>query len=88
MLATALHLPINVAGLAVEWKWDGWRCLARRTADGQVRLDSRAGKTLAESFPEIVAALAEAAPGRRLALDGELVALGSTGIPDFERLQH
>jgi bifunctional non-homologous end joining protein LigD len=87
MLATALHLPINTAGLAVEWKWDGWRCLARRTTDGQVRLDSRAGETLAESFPEIVTALAEAAPGRRLAFDGELVVLGPTGVPDFERLQ-
>jgi ATP-dependent DNA ligase len=64
-------VPTNATGLAVEWKWDGWRCLARRAADGQVRLDSRAGKSLAESFPEIVAAMAEDAPGRRLALDGD-----------------
>jgi bifunctional non-homologous end joining protein LigD len=56
-------------------------------ANGRVRLDSRAGKTLAESFPEIVAALGETAPGRRLAVDGELVVLGPTGVPDFERLQ-
>lgn len=48
-----------------------------------MRLDSRAGRHLTASFPEIVDALAEAIPGKSIALHGELVAAGASGAPDF-----
>ena len=53
-----------------------------------MRLESRNGKDLTPAFPEIAAALAEALPGQRVSLDGELVASSpATGAPDFGQLQ-
>lgn len=87
MLATARPLPPTADQHGLEVKWDGFRCGARRGAEGQVRLDSRSGKPLVDSFPEIAEALADALPGRRVSLDGELVVAGPNGVPRFERLQ-
>jgi bifunctional non-homologous end joining protein LigD len=51
-------------------------------------LDSRNAKDLTLSFPEVAAALAEALAGRRVSLDGELVASSpAPGAPDFGQLQ-
>jgi ATP-dependent DNA ligase len=70
MLATAVdRLPRGP--YAYEPKWDGWRALLFRTADG-VYLQSRTGKPLAGYFPDITRlARAHLPPG--LVLDGELV---------------
>jgi ATP-dependent DNA ligase len=70
MLASAVdRLPRGA--LAYEPKWDGWRVLLFRTADG-VYLQSRTGKPLAGYFPEITRlARGHLPPG--LVLDGELV---------------
>ena len=70
MLASAVdRLPRGA--LAYEPKWDGWRLLLFRTADG-VYLQSRTGKPLAGYFPEITRlARSHLPPG--LVLDGELV---------------
>lgn len=88
MLATAAPLLGGAAGYGFEWKWDGWRCGARRRADGAVRLDSRNGQDLTTTFPEITMALATVLPGRQVVFDGEIVALSpDTGAPDFARLQ-
>ena len=54
-----------------EPKWDGFRCLAYRQG-GDVELMSKSGKSLARYFPELVAALRDAAPAP-FVLDGELV---------------
>jgi ATP-dependent DNA ligase len=70
MLASAVdRLPVG--SYAYEPKWDGWRVLVFRTADG-VFLQSRTGKPLAGYFPEITRlARRHLPPG--LVLDGELV---------------
>jgi bifunctional non-homologous end joining protein LigD len=89
MLATARALPASGRGYGWEWKYDGGRAIARIRADGQVRLDSRNAKDFTPAFPEIVTALGEALLGRRVSLDGELIAVDpATGVPDFGRLQH
>jgi bifunctional non-homologous end joining protein LigD len=88
MLATARELHRSGAGYAWEWKHDGGRAIARVRADGQVRLDSRNAKDFTLAFPEVAQALAEALPGRRVTLGGEIIAPDpGTGVPDFGRLQ-
>lgn len=71
---------------AYEMKWDGYRALA--FVDGTtVRLQSRSGIDMTATYPGVADALA----GLHLAdtvLDGELVALGPDGAPDFHSLQN
>lgn len=68
-------------GWQFEPKYDGFRCLAHRKADG-VRLQSKNLKPLGRYFPELMAEL-EKVPRRGWVLDGEIV------IPrgGFEALQ-
>ncbi len=86
MLAKAGALPADGAGWGFEIKWDGIRALAYLDK-GTFRLLSRNLKDIAAQYPEL-AALASSLPGRRLVLDGEIVALGPDGRPSFSRLQH
>lgn len=68
----------------LERKLDGERCVARK--DGaDVRLESRTGKDLTGIYPEVRAAVAVQA-GRRMLLDGEVVAHDGEQTP-FSRLQ-
>jgi DNA ligase D-like protein (predicted ligase) len=68
----------------LERKLDGERCVARK--DGAtVRLESRTGKDLSGTYPEVRAALANQRP-RELLLDGEVVAYDG-GQTSFSRLQ-
>ncbi|MCL9792835.1 non-homologous end-joining DNA ligase [Frankia sp. AgKG'84/4] len=71
---------------AYEVKWDGVRLLAFVEA-GRARLRTRGGRDVTLVFPEL-AALGPALEGRQVILDGEVVAFGPTGRPDFERLSH
>jgi bifunctional non-homologous end joining protein LigD len=70
---------------AFEMKWDGIRVVA--VLDGRdVGLFTRNGNDVTASYPELVDALAS----RDLAdtvVDGEVVALTSSGAPSFARLQ-
>ena len=84
MLAVAGDPP---AGRTYEWKYDGHRCMASRDEGGTTRLTSRAGRLVTDRFPEIAAAFEQALGSRGVVLDGELVAPGEGGLPDFERLQ-
>jgi ATP-dependent DNA ligase len=59
------------SGWRYEPKWDGFRCLAFRSAE-QVLLQSKSGQPLARYFPELVEAL-QALPARKFVLDGEIV---------------
>ena len=68
----------------LERKLDGERCLARK-AGGDVRLESRSGKDLTSTYPEVSAAVA-AQPSRDLLLDGEVVAYEGDQT-SFTRLQ-
>lgn len=94
MLATAGPVP-GADGSAVgerftlEWKWDGMRVGAYVEAPepGGVVLLSRNARAVTGSYPELVDALGRAVGGRRVVLDGEIVALGAGGRPDFGALQ-
>ena len=68
----------------MERKFDGERCVARK-AGSDVRLESRSGKDLTSTYPEVGAAVA-AQPSRDLLLDGEVVAFDGDQT-SFTRLQ-
>ncbi|MGW0359243.1 ATP-dependent DNA ligase [Nocardia nova] len=88
MLATAGRPPENSDLWGIEMKWDGMRAIG--LVDGeQVGLFSRNGREVTASFPELAAALADTAVGRRFVVDGEVVAPDlQSGVPSFGRLQH
>ena len=68
----------------LERKLDGERCVARK--DGtDVRLESRTGKDLTGTYPEVRTAVAAQA-GRQMLLDGEVVAYDGEQT-SFSRLQ-
>jgi DNA ligase D-like protein (predicted ligase) len=68
----------------LERKFDGERCVARKV-DHDVRLESRTGKELTSTYPEVRAAVA-AQRSRDLLLDGEVVAYDGDQT-SFTRLQ-
>jgi len=68
----------------LERKLDGERCVARKMG-GDVRLESRTGKDLTGTYPEVSAAVA-AQHSRDLLLDGEVVAYEGDQT-SFTRLQ-
>jgi bifunctional non-homologous end joining protein LigD len=83
MLATPGTLP-TAAGWALEFKWDGVRAIVR-VDRGAVTISSRNDRDMTGSYPEL--ASMEGMGRRRLVLDGEIVALDSSGRPSFSRLQ-
>ena len=84
MLATAGE-PFDRPDWLFELKYDGYRLLVDKSADG-VRLRSRNGHDLTARFPEITRT-AERLPLDRYLMDGELVVLNPAGVPDFSLLQ-
>lgn len=70
-----------------EWKFDGHRARAEIGLGDHPRLVSRGGRSIADRFPDVVEALRGLLEPRMAVLDGELVAPGERGLPDFERLQ-
>jgi DNA ligase D-like protein (predicted ligase) len=68
----------------LERKFDGERCVARKV-DSEVQLESRTGKDLSGTYPEVRAAVAAQAP-RDLLIDGEVVAYDGDQT-SFTRLQ-
>jgi bifunctional non-homologous end joining protein LigD len=68
----------------LERKFDGERCVARKRSE-DVRLESRTGKDLTATYPEVRAALV-AQRTRELLLDGEVVAFQGDQT-SFSRLQ-
>jgi bifunctional non-homologous end joining protein LigD len=68
----------------LERKFDGERCVARKDPS-ELRLESRTGKDLTGTYPEVLAALA-AQEARSLLLDGEVVAFEAEQTT-FSRLQ-
>jgi len=94
-MAARTHKPVSMEARQVDelprgegWqyepKWDGFRCIARRSGKRVVLL-GRSGKSLARYFPEIVEALAKLKPSR-FVLDGELV-IPTGATLSFEALQ-
>ncbi|HEV8239493.1 MAG TPA: DNA ligase D [Thermoanaerobaculia bacterium] len=85
MLARQRDRAFRREGWLFELKYDGYRTLAARTANGPLLL-SRAGHDLTQRFPEVARAVA-ALPGDGLVVDGELVVLDDGGRPTFQGLQ-
>jgi bifunctional non-homologous end joining protein LigD len=84
MLATLTDCRDFGDGWLLERKFDGERCIARKEGDA-IRLESRTGKELTGTYPEVRAALAAQRIDRFL-LDGELVAFDGDQT-SFSRLQ-
>lgn len=72
---------------AYEMKWDGIRAVAQ-VHEGEARILSRNGNDLTVSYPEISEALSGEPGLDGTVLDGEIVAFGPGGAPDFGLLQH
>lgn len=83
MLVTAGPLRPDSEKYAFEVKWDGFRALIG-AAPGGVTIVSRNGNDMTHRYPEL-AALGEAV-AEEILLDGEIVALGADGNPDFAAL--
>ena len=79
----AEELP-NGPGWQYEPKWDGFRCIAARSA-GEVELWSKSGKPLARYFPEIETMFGRL-KARDFILDGELLIVAG-GAVAFDALQ-
>ena len=86
MLAEVGSKPFSAAGWIFELKYDGYRLLAERQADGQARLVYRGGGDVTSLYPDLARAV-RALPCKNLVLDGELVVLDEQSRPDFARLQ-
>src|SRR3984893_1801149 len=82
-------LSVSKLPEGLEWIWeiklDGYRALAVKP-ERDVTLFSRRRKSLNRQFPNIVEALADLPAGT--VVDGEVVAIGEGGRPDFNLLQH
>lgn len=85
MLATLGDHPFSDPNWLFEIKWDGVRALAW-ISPGALTLRSRASVDITKRYPEL-ASLPEALAVRQAILDGEIVALDSTGHSDFQLLQ-
>ena len=84
MLATLTDRRDFGGDWLLERKLDGERCVARKDGEN-VRLESRTGKDLTGTYPEVRAAVAAQTP-RTLLLDGEVVAYDGEQT-SFSRLQ-
>jgi bifunctional non-homologous end joining protein LigD len=77
--------PPEDGGWVNEIKFDGYRLLARKDADG-VRLITRNGHDWADRLPAVAKTIARLKV-RSVVLDGELVALRPSGVSSFPDLQ-
>jgi bifunctional non-homologous end joining protein LigD len=72
-------------GWSAEFKWDGIRALCS-VSGGRLRLRSRNGNDVTDTYPEIKA-LAKTVSTAQLLLDGEIIALDDDGRVSFAALQ-
>ncbi|WP_439681657.1 ATP-dependent DNA ligase [Embleya sp. MST-111070] len=88
MLATPGVLPGlgQEDGWAFEEKFDGARAVISVLEDGTVRVTSRRGTDVSVAYPELVEDARDFGT-RAAVLDGEIVAVGAGGRPDFGLLQ-
>ncbi len=83
-LATLVDSVPSGSDWLYEYKYDGYRLLIA-TGGGAATAWTRNGKDWSDKFRSIVKAAAELPAG--CLIDGEAVALGKTGKPDFQLLQ-
>ncbi len=81
---------LQPADFRAEWKWDGIRVQATRGVERDgglaVRLYSRTGEEMSETFPDLAEMLA-ALPCERFSLDGELLVVRDGLVQPFGVLQ-
>ena len=85
MMATSADRPFSNAKWVFEPKLDGFRALVLKRG-GDVRVLSRTGKDMTDRLPALVEEVSQLQP-EELVIDGELVAAGENGLPDFTLLQ-
>jgi bifunctional non-homologous end joining protein LigD len=85
MLATPAKAPFAAQGWIFELKYDGFRCLTTKRSNRK-KLESRRGRDMAASFPEVVDAL-RAMP-RDFVIDGELVICDERGCQEEFHYHH
>ena len=74
-LADAAEILAKLGGeCAAEYKYDGVRVQAHRTADGAIELFTRRLERVSAQFPDVVASLAAGLGPREAILEGEVVA--------------
>src|SRR5659263_158391 len=79
-----LQEPFDSDDFLFQIKWDGVRCVASNF-DGNVRLFNRNANERTAQYPEIIEDLESFLPDNTM-LDGEIVALGENGKPNFYKL--
>jgi bifunctional non-homologous end joining protein LigD len=87
MLATHGSVATLKAGQwAFEGKWDGYRLLVE-AEHGAVRLRSRSGRDVTAEYPQL-RSLGRDLADHHAVLDGEVVALDKSGVPNFNEMQN
>ncbi len=85
MQAVLAGMPRNAEDYGFEYKWDGVRAMCYW--DGvRLRLESRNQVDISGTYPELQALSGDLA-GHTAILDGEIIAVGRGGRPDFGLLQ-
>jgi DNA ligase 1 len=90
-LSSAPELLAKLGGAcAAEYKYDGVRLQAHRTADGHIELFTRRLERVSEQFPDVVALLDQQLRPRRAILEGEVVAADpvSGELRPFQEVMH
>jgi DNA ligase 1 len=78
-LSDAAEILAKLGGeCAAEYKYDGVRVQAHRTADGRIELFTRRLERISDQFPDVVEALQEGLAPREAILEGEVVAFDPT----------
>ncbi|HEX6547827.1 MAG TPA: non-homologous end-joining DNA ligase [Candidatus Dormibacteraeota bacterium] len=85
MAKLASGIPSDEAKWGFEFKWDGIRAVVY-SAGGTLRIQSRNLEDITRRYPEL-RPLSESLGSHEVVLDGEIVALDSSGRPSFEVLQ-
>ena len=86
MLCETAEKPFSSPDWVFELKYDGYRLVAARRADGSAFLRYRNGNDVTGTFPELARAV-KALPCGEAVLDGEAVVFDDAGRPTFGRLQ-
>jgi bifunctional non-homologous end joining protein LigD len=79
------RLPTDGERWGFEFKWDGVRAVLF-VEGGEVCVQGRRQNEVTDRYPEL-AGLGSALDGRRVILDGEIVAIDDRGRPSFQLLQ-
>jgi bifunctional non-homologous end joining protein LigD len=86
MKAQLVEDPFDDERWLFEVKWDGIR-LVSFIDEGKVRLQTRAGRTVDDEYPQLQA-ISHLVNARQTVLDGEVVMLDEEGRPSFQLLQN